>query len=328
VSQVSDQVAAQLDALVRPTAGDVLQAKRVVLGRLSDGERVSADELRRAVVADGGGIDQPDRDAFIQLHDVLRDPSVTLDRTEPLIVRVRLELAAEEAIAELAVDGVAIAAESPGQPGDVSLPVGDMAGGSGWRGGHYVRVARQLLAGTYRLERRHAADASLMEMTAALDTAALSDLLADRGQRCFDEAVRAFRRGLYLAAANLAAAASEAAWYTIANVAVAQDQRLEKPLEDDNTAKLTQITAEILRRAPRSTTIVNELQAQAAHLRDLRNYAVHPRPEADAHLEAHLTEVGCLALLSTTVRYLARLRGAAQAAGVLPVSSTVAASAT
>jgi hypothetical protein len=319
VSQVPDHVAVQLDQVVRPTTAEILRAKTVVLARIRDGDRIGVPELVRTVVEDGGGVDEPAaRDRFIQMHDLVRDPSLSLDRTEPLILAARLRLAAEEAIAELAVDGVITATHPSAQPGDVMLPVGDMAGGSGWQGGHYVRVDRPLLATSYRLERRHRSDAALMELAASLDTSAFGDLLGDRGQRCFEEAVRAFHRGLYLPAANLAAVASEAAWYTIANAAAATDARLEKPLEDDNTAKVIQLAAEILRRAPRSATAVNELQSQATHLRDLRNYAVHPRPEADAHLEANLTEVGCLALLGMTVRYLSRLRAAAMAAGILP----------
>lgn len=77
---------------------------------------------------------------------------------------------------------------------------------------------------------------------------------------------------------------------------------------------MVQLTAEILRRPKGAGIGINELETQMAHLRDLRNYAVHPRPAEDAHLEANFTEVGCLALLSTTVRHLARLRSAAQAA--------------
>ncbi|HEX6514900.1 MAG TPA: hypothetical protein VF049_04965 [Nocardioidaceae bacterium] len=306
---VPDHVATQLDHLVQPTSAEVLRAKAVA----QDGECASNEQLRRAVVEDGAGKTEPDQHAFIQLHEVIRDRAVELDRAEPLILRARLELAAEEALAELAVDGVICG----GGLADVTLSVGDITDGGGTRGGYNARVVRPRFEATYRLERRYAAEASLMEVATALDSTTLGDVLGGRGQRCFQEAVRAFRRGLYLAAANLAGVAAEAAWYTIANAAATREPRLGGPLRANNTAKVVQLSAEILRQPSGAGIAINELQTQVAHLRDLRNYAVHPRPMEDAHLEANFTEVGCLALLSTTVRHLARLRSAAQAANLL-----------
>ncbi len=109
------------------------------------------------------------------------------------------------------------------------------------------------------------------------------------------------RHGLYPSAANMAGAASGAAWYTLATALLPTEPRLERPLAGDGTAKIIQLVVERLRGAPRSSATVNELVSQAAHLRDVRNYGIHPRGEADAHLEDLFTETSCLALRNNSL---------------------------
>lgn len=67
---------------------------------------------------------------------------------------------------------------------------------------------------------------------------------------------------------------------------------------------------EVLRQHPPIRDQVAELHAQAALLRQLRNYGVHPRPEAKDHLERYLTDSGAAILLMETHTYLSRLADA------------------
>ena len=61
-------------------------------------------------------------------------------------------------------------------------------------------------------------------------------------------------------------------------------------------------------RSPRAT--VDELHAQAALLRQLRNYGVHPRPDETDHLDRYFSDSGAALLLMETYTYLTRLSDA------------------
>jgi hypothetical protein len=76
---------------------------------------------------------------------------------------------------------------------------------------------------------------------------ALEDLLGPRGARCLVEGIEAFRRGLYLAAASLAGAASEAAWFSTAETLPGRSQALDKALVDDQIGPVIKLVAEQLR---------------------------------------------------------------------------------
>lgn len=319
---MSPQVQEQLAALVRPRPAEVLQAKTVMISILGTGSRTTASALIEAAITDAGSELHPRRGQFVQLWDIERDPAARLDPDEPLIRMQRLRLAAEEALAELELDEVVQPMKSPASPGDVMIPAGAMSGGGGWSGAAHLTADRPALAEAYRLTRRMINAPELGPLVAGLDPAGFADLLGPRGQRCFREALRAFERGLYLSAANMLAAASEAAWYALARAARdGGDARLEKPLDEDNTVKVIALVAERLKSVPRSRSAVDELVTQAAHLRDLRNYAVHPRPDSDRHLEAQLSEIGMLALLTTGHRYLIRLSDIGQAANLTPIEA-------
>jgi len=305
---------------IRPSEADVIRARAVVLDLLASSQVAHTEPLVRAVLEDGGVDREPDREAHVHVGEIQRDPGATLDRDEPLLKRERLRTAAYEALAQLAADGILLPTDP--SKSEVDVPTGVMGSGGGWRGGTRVTTDRPEVAGGYRISSRWVTSSAVSEVATLLDARDLLSLLGPRGSRCWEEAVAAFNRHLYLASAGMVGAASEAAWYSLGE-AMADEHRLAKPLEDDVTVKVIQLVAERLKRAPRSTSSVNELQSQAAHLRDIRNYGLHPRSETDASLEAAFTETGCLVLLMEGRRYLARLMEIAGAAGVtLPAVST------
>jgi hypothetical protein len=287
---------------------------------LADGRRVAKEDLVNAAVRDGGGEPPTGRDGHIELFSVIREEEA-LDPDHPIVKTHRLRLAAMEALAAMAGDGDVTPVARPGGAGDLQLPVSNTApGGGGTRGSTFVEADQHLLDEAYRLSRRMLTTPDLGEIVASLDADPLTDLLGARGARCFQEAVRAFRRGLYLAAANLAAAASEAAWYGLGQLVVQADgtrTALRNALDNDNTAKVIQLVTQHLQSTAGLKTIMSELQAQAIHLRDVRNYAVHPRGHDDQQREAHFTEPGCLSLLMLTRRNLERLKDAAHIAGLI-----------
>jgi hypothetical protein len=75
----------------------------------------------------------------------------------------------------------------------------------------------------------------------------------------------------------------------------------------DNTVTVVSRLSEVLRQQRTLRNTVDELQAQAALLRQLRNYGVHPRSEESDHLERYFTDSGAAILLMETHTYLNRL---------------------
>jgi len=320
VSIVPPHIQQQLQDAVVPREAEIIRARQVLVEVLTDSGRVAKDDLINAAIRDGGGQPGAGRNGHIELFSVIRDEA-PLDPDHPVIKTQRLRLAAMEALAAMAGDGDVTPVARPGGAGDVQLPVSNTApGGGGTSGSTFVIADQHLLDEAYRLSRRMLTTPDLGEIVASLDADPLGDLLGARGVRCFHEAVLAFRRGLYLAAANLAAAASEAAWYGLGELVVkagGTGTALRNALDNDNTAKVIQLVTQHLQATAGLKTTMTELQAQAIHLRDLRNYAVHPRGHDDQQREAHFTEPGCLSLLMLTRRNLERLSGVAHNAGLI-----------
>lgn len=131
-----------------------------------------------------------------------------------------------------------------------------------------------------------------------------------RTARAVQEAIRAFRVGLYLAAINLLGAASEGAWYAAGEALRHLDPNLAKALDEDRTTKVIALVAEVLRQDRAIASEVPGLVAQAELHRHLRNYGVHPRPDTDDFAERYLSESGTALLLIEDYAYLRRLSAA------------------
>ena len=139
--------------------------------------------------------------------------------------------------------------------------------------------------------------------------------------RCLREGLLAHRRGLHLAAANLLAAASEAAWYRVAERLIDADPtmqggKLYEAVSADRTAEVLRLTSEKLRESAggRAANVVPEVQAHGARFRDLRNYGLHPREDISDRQEHAFTEAGCALLFMDAHRYLGNLAELADAA--------------
>ena len=244
-----------------------------------------------------------------------RGEEATVDLTAATFVRQRLSLAVAEAVGELEAQGLitpVVGADGP----DLTVTLRDHGYGYGAR----FQILRPAHSRTYRLLRPYIGRPDCQFLDAELFTRSAADLLGDRGRRCVDEAIAAHRHGLYLTAANMLGAASEAAWYTLGEMLRSDDEDLAKSLESDSTAQVIRLAANRLeQRSPRrDRTTISELRVHAIYLRDLRNYGLHPRSTSDDDREVAFTEPGSAILLMQCRRYFARLRAVAGAAELLP----------
>lgn len=305
---VSDDVYPWLEAAVQPTAAEIVAAKQQILHDLADGasRRLALEE---GVVSSFGVPAQP-RD---ELYDVPTDKTGedAVDREDHHLRRVRLRHATRLAIAELVANGSLIPTADP--EGASYIEVSVRRGGHS--GGERIRSTLPRLEDAYDLTRRNGQSVDPLILSADGFCDGLSGLLDLRARRCADEALTAARRGLYLSSVNLLGAVSEAAWYSVGEALRGRDTQLAADLDADRTAQVQRVVANLLGQVGSQTT-ANELRAHAAYLRDLRNYGVHPAAALDASQEHAFTEIGCLALVMSTHRYLVRLREAAIAAGV------------
>ena len=149
-------------------------------------------------------------------------------------------------------------------------------------------------------------------------TADLEALGLDRRTlRCLQEALSAYRRGLYLSAVNLLGAVSEGAWYAAGEQLRSVVPPIAKVLDNDNVAigkVIGRVSEQLSKTKGVRASDVRELEVHAAYLRDLRNYGVHPRGESSTSLEHAFSEHGAGLLLMGTHRYLVRLAEATEAA--------------
>jgi hypothetical protein len=312
VTFINERVQAQLQAGVKLRGAEVLQARQVAVNLLGTGETITRTKIYTAV-ATAAGVDPNGADS-VDVFAAQRDDSVTVDDA-PALARLRLRVTCDIVLAELAADGHIIAMEPPSAGLSASyVDVADMApGGRGTQGPGMVNLRGPAVAESYRLHSRLIDNPAWRPTGLSVSGSELLPLLGRRGQLCWQEALDALRRGLYLAAANMAGAASEAAWYSVGEQLRSHDTALGKALDEDGTARVITRSIEVLRRLKAAQNI-DELHAHAAYLRDLRNYGLHPRSTDDPAREHAFTETGCMNVLMTTYRYLHRLQDLVDAA--------------
>ncbi|MGI5127474.1 hypothetical protein ACQEVB_11750 [Pseudonocardia sp. CA-107938] len=302
---------AQLIAAVTPSPADVLIAKRIAFDLLEQRTRLDIDGLFTHLCQQAGVDSHTGNHDHLEVDGVARGLGRHFDPDAPVLVRERLRASAVEAFADL-VNHQAIVPIEP----DFKVRVGikDL----NTRGGTDIPLPRSRVSvGPHRLIGTPAGtDFRFFDAELYLD--GIDDLLGKRGCRCLGEALDAYRRGLYLSSVNMLGATSEAAWYTIAAAVAQPPAKLAAAIAGDVTAQVIKLTLDHLHTLPGKKPIVlHELGAHAAHLRDLRNYGLHPRDDEDADMEAAFTEFGCALLLMESRRYLVRLRGVAVDAGLL-----------
>ena len=312
-SKHEDDLAERLRALITPPRTDVLRAKRAVLSKFDDARAHTAAALLDAVSDTFGAMRDMER-VEVQF---LESPAPDLiEESTPAVLFLRARVAGMFAIAELATASVLEPAVPPPNNEesahirwltDDAVGVGIKHPGDGY--GVKVVLPRPALEQAYL--RPTEGEAWYRDPDLFLEE--LADLgLDDRAERALREALRAYSRGLYLAAASLLGVVSEAAWYAAAE-RLGKPGRLEEEVRSERTAKVQALVASILReRKAGAPTMPDELLANAALLRELRNYGVHPVHVRD-DLERYFNEEECGLLLLRTHNYLVRLLAAVEA---------------
>jgi hypothetical protein len=302
---IPQQYEAVLIDAMRPSFAERLAAKTTILELLSTSGSLKVGDLLNAVrdrCMDGVPPPQGDR---LDLP-ASGDPLVVIQRESPTFAYNRWWLAAQTALAELVANGVVLPSVLAAA---VNVPVS--TGSSSWS--HQVpalipEIPKDgvLLADAFRKSPSFLLDANLYAEGAEA-------VLGERGLRCLEEAMAAQRRGLHLAAVNMLGAASEAAWYGIAERVAGDASALRNAMNVPNTAKVIALVAQELRNFGVPQTVVEELRVHGIYLRDLRNYGMHPRAEPTAGFERHFSDDTAGVLFLQSHRYFLRLAEAAQA---------------
>lgn len=301
-------------AAVSPSWSDEVRAKREILALLADGEPHGIGSIQRVLHP----ID--DVPAHLGNRPKIEVPSGDdVDRivtsSHPIIAHFRLAWAATEALVDLVTLGLVVeVANPPSYESSHPLLDHDRASVSYQVAGHgsgtQLNPPFPPLGRAYRIVPRHL-ERSPWFAEHDLFVEDLAELGLDaRGLRCIDEALAAYRRGLYLACTSLLGAASEAAWYAAGSQLRHLDDQLAKAIDNENTAKVITRTCEVFRQHRSLSSVADDLASTSALLRTLRNYGVHPRADDTAHLERYFTEAPATTLLLETHSYLTRLNGA------------------
>lgn len=299
---------------VQPTVRDVLEARAEILETLARVGTANRESFAGALLERRGLAPAAAHDERMQ---VTRDGrgNQTVAADDAAIVRQRTDFAVREALGQLAAEGIVLqAAGSYYGPQSVNVPAEEKGS---WGGGITVQDSAPTWGGDgwnsrWRLT-RPAGHPSQQLARAAL-TDGLGDLLQPRGLIVLEEAIRCFHRGLFVAAVDLLAAASEAAWFTV-GAAVQDDAELTRLVgQGQNVADVIHRTGEgISRVGALHRQVLRDLRAQAARFRDLRNYGLHPLgPQQQEHEEA-FSEAGAALLFMTARSYFQRLRSALEA---------------
>ena len=299
--QLDRDRAAHFEDRLKATSAEIARAKILILNALAAGPQELED--LRAVLVDAEGLERHPSKAEKVNMPWPDDPEWRPDPSHPAIARVRLSDAAEQALEQLSAAGVLSELE---QLANNYVTVSIQRGGSGF--GHRVPRAGPRLAPAYRLD-SGVDDGSLAILDADIFSEDLTALALDpRTQRCLEEALAAYRRGLYLACASLLGAVSEGAWYSIGEQLRTETGALARALDAGQIARVIELTAQKLRQVPGARKAeVREVEALAVYLRDMRNYGVHPRSASDTSLEHSFTDHGTGLLVLQVHRYLTRL---------------------
>lgn len=294
--------AAVLDA-TSPSLTERTEAKALILEMLAGGKHLRTatllDEVRKRCMRE---IAAPEPKEHLNLPRN-SDPTSVVRRDVPIIAYPRLYQAAREALAELVANGVVLPTDSADQ---ISIQI--TSDGSSWSLNLPIPTP-DVPPNACMLAHAYQATESML-LDAAIYTADLERVLGTRGQRCLEEALTAWRRGLYLAAVNMLGAASEAAWYRVAERLAPTTEKIRTELNNrPRIGVLVGITVERMRQLGARKDI-DELQVHAIYLRDLRNYGVHPQGAEARDLEAHFTEAAVGLLFLESHRYFTRLAAA------------------
>ncbi len=293
----SSEITHRVRELSSPTPTDVQRCVEALVAHLRDiGGTGRVTELEALTLESVGAPAHLERRQKVTVDGI---EQVRAD--DPVLTHIRYLQAFETALARLLRAG----AVEPIDPND-SYCVSVTSRGT--TGGVNLGVAKpqirtndvRLVAGSQPPE---AAEPSLF--LAGLDGLALDE----RARRSLEEAIHAFRRGLYLACVNLLGGVFEAAWYSAGARVPDPPNKLANALANHRTRDVVRLVAERFRQGASDSVRfeVDELVAHTGVMRAVRNYGVHPRTDSDPALEHHFTEHGAGLLLMQSRLYLLRL---------------------
>jgi hypothetical protein len=294
-----------LEEVVQPSRSDIVEAKRVLLSAVADGSAHSSDVLVRTL-AESRGVAMPAERSRLDIPSLEAMPE-TVTASHPIIENIRLQVAATEAVAELESEGILVGAErDSSKPWSPLVPYNVPWSMQGTSSGVRLELQLPTLEPEYRLPHRlRDREPSLFDPDLFLDGLEALALTAQTRQIA-EEALQAYRRGLYIACASLLGALSEGAWYSLGERLRGVSGKLDDALDKDATAAVQKQLADRIREAMKGTA-ADEILAQATLLRELRNFGVHPRVAPRADLTEYFTEATCGLLIMTTRRYLQKL---------------------
>ena len=305
VSESFPELAQAVLENAQPDRIDIVRAKRHLLGQLGGGQPCASGTLIASVAALLGAgqlghpqINLPSRDSVKAV--------VTADH--PVTAAIRADLAAREALAELAADGMLIAAGAGPLAGSNEIMLSFQL--PGYAAGQRLRLHRPaVISDVVRLPHR-LRQQGLWGMEPDIFIADLASLGLDpRTERSLREAIESYRRGVFMAASSLLGASVEGAWYAAGQRLRSTAPQVDALVDGDRTAQLQGAVAAALRDAlPGNRRWEADALGQFARLmRDIRNYGVHPRQVTDGDIEVYFAEDKCGLLFLEAHRHLKHL---------------------
>lgn len=305
MSESFPELAQVISEVAQPGRIDIVRAKKHLLGELGDGQPHSSEALIASVASMLGAgplghpqIDLPGRESV----------RAVVTAEHPVAATIRADITAREALAELAADGMLIAAGQAALPGTPALTLTYHlpSSSAGVRiGVHRPAVLSDVVRLPHRLRQQ-----GLWGIEPDIFIADLGPLGLDpRTERSLREAIESYRRGVFLAAASQLGAAVEGAWYAAGQRLRSAAPAVDQLVDSDRTAQLQSAVTDALRDSlPGNRRWEADSLSQFARLmRDIRNYGVHPRHLSDGDIEIYFEEDKCGLLFLEAHRHLKRL---------------------
>lgn len=281
----------------RPSEHDVAIAEEAILGALAEGRVAHVSNMIEVVGTRFA--DEPTPPLFSQLQDVTEDDCRA----------AWMAASAMTALANLQWTGQIIPCDALDVPNLPQLALH-------WRSSHGAGAIRNMQPEYAFPVGRQLRIAPWLKVVGPDSLALLRAPVPGAGEkvtRVLREAAEAYRRGLNVAAAILLGVGSEAAWVELAEVIgkKVDDPELTSLLQSDR-ARAAALAARCVELLPALTGTaehrLRRLAADAAHLRDLRDHAVH-QPEGRFEDEL-FTRAAVGVELQAAVGYFQRLYGA------------------
>lgn len=305
MSESFPELAQVISQVAQPGRIDIVRAKKHLLGELGDGQPHSSEALIASIASLLGAgplghpqIDLPGRESV----------KAVVTAEHPVAAAIRADITAREALAELAADGMLIAAGQAALPGTPALTLTYHlpSSSAGVRiGVHRPAVLSDVVRLPHRLRQQ-----GLWGIEPDIFIADLGPLGLDpRTERSLREAIESYRRGVFLAAASQLGAAVEGAWYAAGQRLRSAAPAVDQLVDSDRTAQLQSAVTDALRDSlPGNRRWEADSLSQFARLmRDIRNYGVHPRHLSDGDIEIYFEEDKCGLLFLEAHRHLKRL---------------------